>query len=336
MESPITVLWGNILHAFENIGTTSLKKHQEAIDSGKLSNLIAYDNRKEKVRTPYAERKTREINLQETYLCHLWAFIYSVFVMYEEGIQKPLKNSTFDRSLRFDNPLLKRAKILFDWAISLTVEHSEWNEKLPNPRTHNSDEERFYAEKVNAIFATAVAYLMFHEFAHLTQNHDSYFIGIDTGAISDADLAERIQIENEADQYAFNMIINAEDNENQRWVKGLSVLFVMYSALLITSIVQSVKQNRHPDLDNRILNVFQSLNLKTEEAQFYCGQLFGVIIRFFLLKHDINIPAGEYETAQDAFISYLEQLDDIKRGSWASFHSAQPIERLCRPRGISI
>jgi Peptidase U49 len=315
MESPITILWENIVHTFENVDTSSLKKHQEATDSGKLSNSIAYDNRKEKVRTPYADPKTREINLQETYLSHLWAFIYSVFVMYEEGIQKPLINSTFDGNLKFDKPLLQRAKILFDWAISLTDEHSDWDEKLPNPRTHNSDEERFYAEKVNAIFQSAVAYLMFHEFAHLTQNHDSFFIGIDMGAMSEADLAERIQIENEADQYAFNMIINDQDNEKQRWVKGLSVLFVMCSALLITSKAQSVKQDTHPDLDNRILSVLQSLNLKTEEAQFYCWYLCGFAIRFFLLKHDIDIPADEYETAQDAFFSYLERLDDIKNGN---------------------
>ncbi|MEE9338564.1 MAG: phage exclusion protein Lit family protein [Methylococcaceae bacterium] len=312
MESPITVLWGNIIHTFENVDASSLKMHQEATASGKLSKSIAYDNRKEKVRTPYADLKTREINLQETYLSHLWAFIYSVFVMYEEGVQKPLINNTFDGSLKFENPLLQRAKILFDWAISLTNEYSEWDEKLPNPRTHNSNEEKFYAEKVNAIFQSAVSYLMFHEFAHLTLNHESFFIGINMKAMSEAELAEKIQMENEADQYAFNMLIKDQDDENQKWVKGLSVLFVMCSALLITSKAQSVKQNTHPDLDNRILSVLQSLNLKTEEAQFYCWYLCGFAIRFFLLKHGIDIPANEYETAQDAFFSYLDRLDDIK------------------------
>jgi hypothetical protein len=315
MESPITVLWRNIIHTFENIDNSSLKMHQKAVNSGKLSSSIVYKDEKVKVKTPYSDIKKRAINIQETYLSYLWAFIYPVFVMYEEGIQKPLINDAFDGSLKFDKPLLQRAKILFDWAISLTDKYSEWNEKLPNPRTHNSDEEKFYAEKVNAIFQSAIAYLMFHEFAHLTLNHDSFFIGIDVCDMSESELADRIQIENEADHYAFNMIINDQYNEKQQYVKGLSVLFVMCSSLLIPSKVRSVKQDIHPDLDNRIVSVLQSLNLRTEKDQFYCWHLGDFAIRLFLLKHDIDIPADEFETAQDAFFSHLKRLDDIKGNS---------------------
>ena len=313
MTSPITVLWGNIVHTFENVDASSLRMHQAVTHSGKLSESINYDNGKEKVRPPSADTKTREIYIQETYLAHLWVYIYSVFVMYEEGVQKPLIKNTFDGSLKFETELLQRAKTLFDWTVSLTREYSEWDEKLPNPRTHNSDKEKFYAEKVNGIFQLAVSYLMFHEFAHLTQGHDSFFIGM--GDLSDADIAERIQIENEADQYAFNMLIKDYDDEKQRWIKGLSILFVICSALLITSKARSIKQKSHPDLDNRILNVLHGLNLKTEEAQFYCWYLCSFAVKFFLLKHNINVRAGEFETAQDAFFSYLELLDEIKNVS---------------------
>jgi len=312
MESPITVLWGNIVHTFENVDDASLKMHQEATESGNLSNAIAYDNRKEKVRTPYADIHTREINLQETYLSHLWAFIYSVFVMYEEGIQKPLINNTFDGSLKFETPLLKRAKLLFDWSISLTNSYSEWNEKLPNPRTYNSNKEKFYAEKVNGIFQYAVAYIMFHEFAHLTLRHDSFFLGVDMNNMDESEIAERVQVENEADQYAFNMLIKDQNDEKQKWLKGLSILLATCSALLITSTAQGIKQSSHPDLDQRMLNVLQGLNLATKEAQFYCWYLCSFSIRFYLIKHNIDVPAGKYETEQDAFFSYLDLLDEIK------------------------
>jgi len=315
MESPIAVLWGNIVHTFENVDDASLNMLREATESGQLSNAIAYDIGKERVRTPFADLKTREINLQESYLSHLWSFIYAVFVMYEEGIQKPLINGTFDGSLNFDTPLLKRAKLLFDWSISLTNSYSEWNENLPNPRTHSSDKEKFYAEKVNGIFQYAVAYLMFHEFAHLTQKHDSFFLGVNMSNLSEAEVAERVQIENEADQYAFNMLIKEQDDEKQRWVKGLSILLVICSALLITSTAQSVKQTSHPDLDQRMLNVLQGLNLATEESQFYCWYLCSFSIRFYLIKHNIEVAAGEYETAQETFFSYLDLLDEIKRNN---------------------
>ncbi len=312
MESPIAVLWGNIIHAFENVDDTFLNMHREATESGNLSKAIVYDKEKEKVRTPYANLKTREINIQEIYLAHLWSFIYSIFVMYEEGIQKPLINNTFDGSLKFETPLLQRAKLLFDWSISLTSEYSEWDEDLPNPKKHNSKEEKFYAEKVNGIFQNSVAYLLFHEFAHLTQNHDSFFLGINMNNLSDADIAERVQIENEADQFSFNMLIKEQDDEKQRWVKGLSILLVICSALLITPTARGIKQSSHPDLDQRMLNILQNLNLATEEAQFYCWYLCGFAVRFYLIKHKIDVSTGEYETAQDAFFSYLGLLDEIK------------------------
>ncbi len=313
MESPIKVLWGNIVNTFENVDDTSLKMHQGATESGSLSKAIAYDNGFEKVKTPYADPYTREINLQETYLAHLWSFIYSVFVMYEEGIQKPLINNKFDGSLKFETSILKRAKLLFDWSISLSNKWSEWDETLPNPRTHNSDNEKFYAEKVNSIFQYATAYWMFHEFAHLTLKHDSFFLGVEIGNLSDAEIAERVQIENEADQYAFNMLIKEHDDEKQKWIKGLSILLATCSALLITSKAGCVKQILHPDLDQRILNVLQSLNLATEKAQFYCWHLCSFSIRLYLIKHGIDVPVGKDETAQEAFFSYLDLLDEIKQ-----------------------
>ena len=315
MESPISVLWGNIVHTFENMDSASLSMHFDATRSGKLSAAIAYDNGKGKVKTPFANLDTREINLQETYLSHLWSFIYSVFVMYEEGIQKPLINNSFDGNLKFDTPLLQRAKTLFDWSISLTYKYSEWDDGLPNPRKHNSNEEKYYAEKVNGIFQSSVSYLMFHEFAHLTQGHDSFFLGVKRSELSESDIVERIQMENEADHFAFDMLIKQHDDDKQRWVKGLSILLVICSALLIVPTTQGVKQDTHPDIDQRILSVLQRLNLATEESKFYCWYLCGFAIRFYLIKHYIDLEPGEYETAQEAFFSYLDKLDEIKSDS---------------------
>lgn len=312
MESPIRVLWGNVVHAFENADESVLNLHEEAFKIGKIANTIAYDNGHEKVITPYADLCSREINIQETYLCHLWSFIYSVFVLYEEGIQKPLINNTFDGALRFDSPLLKRARTLFDWSISLTNEYSVWDEELPNPRTHNDEKEKYYSEKVNGIFQDAVAYLLFHEFAHLTQGHESFFLGTKIKELSDSDLAERIQMENEADEYAFRILVKQYDDEKRKWIKGISILFVICSALLITPKASSIKQKTHPDLDNRLLNMLIKLDLKTEESQFYCWYLCGFAVRLYFIKHNIEIESVEYETAQEAFFSYLEKLEDIK------------------------
>lgn len=312
MNSPISVLWNNILHTFQNIDPSSLSMHLKAIDDENLNREIDYDNSQSLICAPHADLDTRRIYIQETYLEHLWAFIYSVFVIYEEGVQKPMINNIFSGQIDFDSPVLRRAKSLYDWSVSLADQHSDWDIGLPNPDSHFNTQEKFYAEKVNGIFQKSVAYLMFHEFCHLTQGHDSFYLGTKLCDLTDADYAERIQMENEADDFAFNMIVNDDDNEGVRWVNGLSIIFVKCSSLLITHSASGVKQRSHPDLDSRLLKVLVKLDLTSDNAQFYCWYLCCLAVRFFLIKHEINESIGEYETAQEAFFSYLEMFDKIK------------------------
>ncbi len=313
MESPVAGLWGNVIQVFENIDGISLNAHLDAVASGKVSGSISYYVGSEKVKTPFVDLETREINIQETYLEHLWAYIYSVFVMYEAGVQIQLDSSEFDGSLMLDTPLLHRAKLLFDWSISLTYKHSKWDEGLPNPRNIEFEEEKVYIEKTNEIFKYSVAYLLFHEFSHLTQGHDSFFLGVNVRDLNELDVAELVQIENEADQFAFDKLISSQSDEDEAWVKGLSILFVVTSALLLSLAAGSPKQKIHPDLDQRVLNVINSLNLNTEESSFYLWYLCCFSTRLYLLERSIYVPSGSYDTAQDAFHSLLEIVNQEDR-----------------------
>ncbi|MBD1578052.1 hypothetical protein HC723_16860 [Vibrio sp. S11_S32] len=312
MSSPIEVLWGNIVHSFENIDPSLLQKHMDAVDSGLVNSDIVYDNIKQKVITPKADLKTRKIYIQETYLEHLWSYIYSMFVLYEEGVQKPLINNTFKGELEFNSQITIRAKKLYDWSVSLSTSHTPWDETLPNPKTHSNSLEKFYAEKVNSIFQKSVSYALFHEFAHLTHNHDSYFLGLKLADLTDSDIASRIQLENESDQFAFNVVIDTQGTDNEKLVNGLSVLLVNCSALILPSSAHVVKQNLHPDLDDRLLKTLNELGLSSEDSLFYCWYFACFAIRLFLTKHNINLPITEHETAQDEFFSLLEHLDGVK------------------------
>lgn len=314
MSSPITALWGNIVQTFEQIDDTSIAKHLQAINSGLLNREIDYDNGTEVAKAPHADLSTKKIYLQETYLEHLWSFIYSVFVIYEEGVQKPLINNTLSGEIDFDSDVLKRAMKLYDWSISLSDNKSKWDLSLPNPRSHANGLEKFYAEKVNGIFQKAVAYVLFHEFCHLTQGHESYYLGFKLCGLTDEDYADRIQIENEADTFAFNMIVNSNDDEKARWVNGLSILFVKCSSLLLTTSLSRIKQRSHPDLDTRLHATLARLDLESEQSQFYCWYLCCLAINFYLLKHGVTREQTTYETAEECFFAYLDQLDEIKFG----------------------
>lgn len=312
VSSPINVLWGNFVQAFEQADDSSLAMHLKAVDSGLLNREIDYDSGFEVAKGPHADLKTKKIYLQETYLEHLWSFTYSVFVMYEEGVQKPLLNKTFSGEIKFNTEILTRAKALYDWSISLSNKKTQWDLNLPNPQKHSNDLEKFYAEKVNGIFQKSVAYVLFHEYCHLTQGHESYYLGFKLCDLSELDYTDRIQIENEADNFALNMIIKSSDDEKMRWINGLSILFVKCSSLLLTNSPKGIKQRSHPDLDSRLHTALVRLDLKSEQSQFYCWYLCCMAVNFYLLKHGINHNQQTYETAEECFFAYLDQLDKIK------------------------
>jgi hypothetical protein len=233
--------------------------------------------------------------------------------MYEEGIQKRLIDGTFNQNIgiEFNTLLLQRAKTLFDWSISLASNYSDWDESLPNPKIYYCDKEKWYGEKINTLFQDAVAFVMFHEFAHLTQNHDSFFFGVKTNQLNNGERSERIQIENESDKVAFEALINS-NADNEKLLKGVSILLVYLSSILIVKEVAEIKQPVHPDIDNRIFHCLQQLNFTAEDDNFYCYYLCIFVIRFFLLKHNINHPPCEFETVQEAFNYYLNFLDKFK------------------------
>jgi hypothetical protein len=224
----------------------------------------------------------------------------------------PSTDKDFSWSIDFNSDLLKRAKYLYDWSISLSEVKSEWDTSLPNPKYHNSEKEKYYAEKVNGIFVTSVLYLLYHEFCHLAQGHDSYYLGFKLCDQNTESYAELITIENEADEFAFNMLIEANEYDNNRWVNGLSILFVSCSSLLLTQSLLGIKQRFHPDLDTRMHTVMKKLDLQSKKSQSYCWYLCCTAIKFYFIKHEFHLEQKQYETAEDCFFDYLEELDKIK------------------------
>jgi len=312
MNSPVNVLINNIIHAFENTNSISLSMCTKAINSKLVNRQIDYDNGFNKVMAPHGNKKNREIYLQETYLSYLWSLIYSIFVIYEEGVQKPLINNRFNGKIDFTSPLLCRARRLYEWSISLTTNYSKWDEELPNPRNYINDDEKFYTERTNAIFQNAVAFILFHEYAHLTFGHDSYFDATPNNDWTDTQKSERIQLENEADNFAFEMLISSDELDITKLTKGISVIMANISSLLIVNESSLLTQNTHPDLDDRLHRIFIKLNLEEETNQFYCWYLGCLAIRLFLMKHGEEDTSQQQDTAQDAFTHYLELLDELK------------------------
>jgi hypothetical protein len=314
LTSPVEVLKENIISTFETADLDSIRR---SASSKKISGAIDYDNAQEKVKMPHAKTENRDIYLQETYLSYFWSLIYSLFVIYEEGVQKPLINNQFNGKIDQSKPLLMRARELYEWSISLLEKYSPWDERLPNPKVHNNDKEKYYAEKVNNLFQMAVSYNLFHEFAHLTLGHDSYFDGRPGYTLSESERAERIQLESDADNFAFDKLLGTLSTNESNFPVGVAIIMANVASILAVDSPSQVRQIIHPDIDERLHRVFLKLGLEQESGQFYCWYLGCLAIRLFFMKHGLAESPKEYKTAQDAFASYLQEFDLIKAGNGA-------------------
>lgn len=314
-KSPVAVLFGNIIHRFENIQSNTLNEHLKAVQSGYISPEIDYDDSPKKVKTPSSNTKSRQIYLQETYLSYLWSFIYSIFVIYEEGIQKRMLNDTWDGMIKYDSPLLKRAFNLFSWSISLIDTYSYWDENLPNPEKHTDEQEKFYAEKVNGIFQDAVTFLMFHEFAHLTYGHDVYFESKDNSQKKQDENYILLELEKDADNFAFSVLVKEENEYSKQFASTLAVQFVMTSSFLLEPSKNQTIQYSHPTLDNRLFYFFQNMTVKDKENSFYIKHISSLGLQIYLEKYKI-LSTDEtnrvFDTIEDMIDFYLEQLDHFR------------------------
>lgn len=314
---PIRVLRHNITSHFESVGNKMASGLIfEAVIKGKVKDRIDVKIEKEPLKCPYADCGQKKICLQENYIGFIWAMCYSLFVIYEEGVQKRIISGQFAGFINFDTPLLKRAKQLFDWAISLKDSYSDWDLNLPNPEKHYNETEEWYAGKVNGIFLDIIIYQLFHEFAHLVNNHCSALSDIfekKTSELTEEQIVRYKEIESEADNYAFESIIEESDSEKYKLHKGVAIILSHCTNLFIVKNPKSVKQQTHPDIDNRILSSIQKLGLKDVSSSDYLWYLGALSCKFFFDLHKIDTDILPSETTRDLFFRYLNVFDDIKK-----------------------
>jgi hypothetical protein len=298
----IAILDNNIIQFFENTNSNSLKLHNDYVALDKINREIIFDKSEDKIKFPSANLDTKQIILQGKYLAHLWSFIYAIFVIYEEGIQNKLLDKTFNGCIDFNPPLLNRAKQLLSWSISLKNQYSNWDLSLPNPKQHSNEEEKNYAEKVNNLYQNAVVFLLYHEMAHIVNNHKSFW------PFSNND--DNIEMEKEADEFAFSMLV--EDNEKSKVEKDLSIMLLLGSSLFLTNNFDSIIKVKHPDTDNRLKILLDKLAFEKEENKFYIWYLGCYILNVFLQLHKIDYHPDISEDAEELFFKYLSKIDEYK------------------------
>lgn len=190
-KSPINCLTSNIIDTFENMNEHAKELLSRAVANGRVNPEIDYINDK-KFRTPYVSLNNGTMSLQESFLCFMWCISYFIFFLSEELNKEQEEDGVCGAFDLNKTPERTRAFNLFNWGVSIQKEWTDWDISLPNPQScaELTDLEKSYICKVNNIFCHGVAFVLFHEFAHLNLDHSK----------SDGEWS-KLQ-EKEADQYA--------------------------------------------------------------------------------------------------------------------------------------
>lgn len=315
MPSPILALEGNIIHAFENPNGSAVDQLRIAVDEGLVSHELdllmdLVPPRGPRVIRP--EQQPASIALHLPHLELLWAFTYGWAVLYEEAVQRPWINGTYDGRILLTTDLTRRAAALLEWASGLRQAYTPWPAGLPSPEHSDSAQERDYVLKVNGIFQYATAFLLYHEFGHVRQRHFDAVDPQDGGAEA---LTTAVQLEREADDFAYRLLVAHDDPEPIRRLKGWAVLAPALSSLYLVDGRAGLYQRRHPHMHHRIASLLAKLNFQDEQSRFYYHYLCSTVLltfdRAYQADHDVPLTPRVFETVDEAFQVEMDELDDF-------------------------
>jgi hypothetical protein len=322
---PVRILQQNLPHTIESHRSGRLQTLRDAVTEGKINPGIKYRITNEYFGFIYADPKTKSIHVHETFLAFLWSFIYSTFVIYEEGVQEVSKiaGNMWDGKIDESRPIVKRAIELFYWSISLPKGFSFWPLHLPNPEVSNNAEEQFYIGKVNGIFLKTATYLTNHEIGHLINKHWEILEGIKMKKSSERSTEEKLiykEIEADADSYAREILVDSLADDGEKLIDGISIVYAHLASLFAIKHPMYLMDDLHPDLDTRLSHAVEALGLVEDQNKDYIYLIGAIVSQQFLATSEnelllINMPLrieSSFGTSQEYFNYLLDFIDKIK------------------------
>ncbi len=309
---PVRVLDHNIIYLFENTYPGFLTKLITAVTSSGLKpelkkycleEAIKFSNKDFKNQTPFVGHD-KKIVLHETFLSFLWIYCFSIMVVYDEGIQKPLQNKTFNPTNPLP-PIANEALQLFDYGLSLIDIFTPWDKNLPNPEEYD-DSKAFYIERANSVFLYALNFILCHELGHVILGHIDDSIQAHKKGLN-IPFNKKKQYEYAADKYAIDLLLIGRENPIFKKIIEFGLIAGFTSLIFLSS---ELTNKNHPDSDERIKIALESLNLNEED------NLWGIAclsLRIWCNKNNaiIDLPAST-ETYKDLFYLTLAKLNKMK------------------------
>lgn len=243
---------------------------------------IGYLIEEEKAKSPYVV--FNKINVFESFLSYVWCNCYSFIVLYHEIIVKKSFNDFYGvEEKKIDMDLARGAYQVWEYAMTLICQYSEWGIDLPNPERVPPNQEGLVS-KVNALYLNAMTFYLAHEFAHIELRHNS----------------STVDTEKAADERAMNLTLEGADKDSYD-TKRFGILMGLCSLLFFKS---TTKSSTYPDMDDRIDTILQKINPGPQDG------MWGIATLAYKLWDRLHCIGLEW---REGMASPMELYYDVKR-----------------------
>lgn len=298
-KNPIETLYDRLTTTFENVNEQS-KKRLEQYDTSQLSRRVRIDTGT--FSGPSSDHNSKEIVLNQRFLTLIWCITYIIYEVTANKTKTAKQVTANYMEIDGQDPEVKQMDWLFDWAFKLkTGGDEQWPDGLPNPATTTET-----VRIVNVIFIDAITYIMYHEVAHLVNNHwDSFkeiaqkkHLGFD---LTEDEIILSKQLEQEADTFAYESLISQDDSDEVRYHKLFGMIMAGLSTLFAHPKGSKLNDEIHPGSHIRIFNTRLRENFD-EGNQFRLNRAMNTGLSMFCKLHEIKIE-------QKKFAEFTELLD---------------------------
>ncbi|MDB5088585.1 MAG: Peptidase Lit peptidase [Mucilaginibacter sp.] len=313
-QSPIRVLYDRIINSFYENSPLTVSRLDALVEEGLIRRGIFFNPEQSALKTPKVDLISKRIEVHEPFMSFLWCLCYN-FIFLNEATQKlAVEDQKVIQINNLTTTGLNEMNYLIGWAFSLRDTYSEWPEFMPNPAGTNDK-----VRMANALVTEALKFLLYHEVAHLANNHVAYLSLVEKPAedLTLEELFELKVLEAEADNYAFDMLVGPELND-ATYNQAMGCVVAQLSALFIISETRKLKQLRHPDIDTRLFNLMNKIKFEDVRYQMNIDQTLNMGLSFFLHIHKVSyLPADPenitwHETFEEVLRYLYDQIDKAK------------------------
>ena len=305
--SPIMTVVDKVIPWIENNYTNAHALWNSLCSKGILKDEIIILRGIDKINgtgIPYSySDSTGQIYICETYLNYLWLVSYSILINWKELIHKPTEDGTYGKSIFLQKPeivpIMQFGLNHFQLAMSFVSKGLNWPEEFYSSPTQSCfDDKNNYFLQCNALFLSALTFVIFHEVAHIKYDHFRKRYN----ALSKKKYFILKNLENNADNFSIK-ICDVNDTNNYMYsTKAIGALIATIADIFLDEDPYRVQ---HEFADKRI---FDKTQIVVDDHYSEIYSISCIAIRFWDIYYNIGLdwdklPNGNYYELLEYLIS---------------------------------